>query len=340
MRIISPTILSSLAYGRFDFIGHIRFYLSAWKSLAEICTADPNCLVPFVTIQVPRVPVHFIHARISFGSLNQASPKKRLSTTQLGFSLASQQKLRYSSKVAMPFQQAIPDSLLDRNQSWSKAFETDQPEIAQALREGQHPKVLWLGCSDSRVPESVVCNARPGELFVLRNVANQFHLHDDSAVSALTFAVQALGVEHIIVVGHTSCGGVAAAVKQVMREQNEETSDLLPNTALNRHLTPLIGLARYSYIKLHERQSMDDAELQDRLMRLVTEASVRQQIQNIADHPVVQDNWSEKESPLNGKVNPRVTLHGWIHNLGTSQLLDLNVTVKPPPLQEKSKTDS
>ena len=75
-------------------------------------------------------------------------------------------------------------------------------------------------------------------------------------------------------------------------------------------------------------------------MRLVTEASVRRQIQNIVDHPVVQDNWRQKVSPLNGKVNPRVTIHGWIHNLGTSQLLDLDVTVNPPSLEEKEAASS
>ena len=145
----------------------------------------------------------------------------------------------------MPFSRAVPDSLLDRNASWSQDFAVHQPDLANALKEGQHPKVFWIGCSDSRVPESVVCNARPGELFVLRNVANQFHLHDDSAVSALTFAVQALGVEHIIVVGHTSCGGVQAAVKQVISEQDEKYPEPKANTALNRHLTPLTDLARY-----------------------------------------------------------------------------------------------
>lgn len=233
----------------------------------------------------------------------------------------------------MPFSRTVPDSLLDRNQTWSRDFETHQPEIAQALREGQHPKVLWIGCSDSRVPESVVCNARPGELFVLRNVANQFHLHDDSAVSALTFAVQALGVEHIMVVGHTSCGGVGAAVKQVLSEQDENT-ELPRNTALTRHLRPLTDLARYLYVKVHERRSMNDHQLQEKLIPLVTEASVRKQIENIVEHPVVQDNWAQKPSPLNGKVNPRVSVHGWIHNLGTSQLLDLDVSVYPPPLDE------
>ena len=115
-----------------------------------------------------------------------------------------------------PFSRALLDSLLDRNALWSQDFISQQPDLANALRQGQHPKVFWIGCSDSRVPESVVCDASPGEVFVLRNVANQFHPNDDSAVSALIFAVQALGVEHVIVVGHTSCGGVTAAVNQAI----------------------------------------------------------------------------------------------------------------------------
>lgn len=232
----------------------------------------------------------------------------------------------------MPFKAAVPDSLLDRNASWSNDFVTHQPDLAQALREGQHPKVFWIGCSDSRVPESVVCNARPGELFVLRNVANQFHAHDDGAMSALTFAVQALGVEHVIVVGHTSCGGVATAVQQVLQEQADDFEPM-PVSALTRHLNPLFDLARYLRARVRERHTMSEAEMKEKLQPLLTEASVRRQIQNIVESSVVQDNWNQKPSPLSGKVNPRVTVHGWIHNIHSGRLLDLDVTVRPPPLE-------
>lgn len=231
----------------------------------------------------------------------------------------------------MPFSKAVPDSLLLRNANWSNAFVTHQPELASALKQGQHPKVFWIGCSDSRVPESVVCNARPGELFVLRNVANQFHSHDDSAVSALTFAVQALGVEHVIVVGHTNCGGVSAAIRQVLGELND-THEIPPSTALTRHLTPLTHLARYLRSRIKERGVLPENEMHDRLLPLLTEASVRHQLQTIVEHPVVQDNWAQKVSPLNGKVNPRVALHGWIHNISSGKLMDLNIDILPPPL--------
>ena len=229
----------------------------------------------------------------------------------------------------MPFARAVPDSLLNRNATWSEDFVAQQPELASALSQGQHPKVFWIGCSDSRVPESVVCNARPGELFVLRNVANQFHPNDDSAVSALTYAVQALGVEHVIVVGHTSCGGVSAAVQQVLKEQSGKL-ELPSASALSRHLSTLTDLARYVRAKMEERQGLDDAAVHERMVQLVTEASVRHQLQTIMEHPVIQDNWKEKVSPLSGRVNPRVTLHGWIHDIRTGRLMDLNLDVPPP----------
>ena len=228
---------------------------------------------------------------------------------------------------------AIPDSLLDRNATWSQEYVSNMPELASALSQGQHPKVFWIGCSDSRVPESVVCNARPGELFVLRNVANQFQTHDHSAVSALTFAVQGLGVEHVIVVGHTSCGGVSAAVKQVLHEQSDD-AEMTLHGALKRHLTSLMDLGRYLRVRVRERHTMSDEMLRERLVPMLTEASVRQQIQNIVEHPVIQDNWNQRVSPLNGKVNPRVQIHGWIHNIHSGKLLDLNVSVHPPPLSD------
>ncbi len=106
-----------------------------------------------------------------------------------------------------------------------RQFRTDYYEKNQKLfetlaREGQAPKILLIGCSDSRVDPSYIFGAEPGDLFVLRNVANlvppfapDSHLHGTSA--ALEFAVRTLKVEHIIVMGHTRCGGVQALMDDV-----------------------------------------------------------------------------------------------------------------------------
>ena len=96
----------------------------------------------------------------------------------------------------------------------------DQRAAYQALvNQGQKPKVAIFACSDSRVDPAIVLQADPGDLFIVRNVANLVppheragHFHGTSA--ALEFAVTGLGVDHIIIIGHAHCGGIAAMVRK------------------------------------------------------------------------------------------------------------------------------
>jgi carbonic anhydrase len=85
----------------------------------------------------------------------------------------------------------------------------------EALAEAQRPEIMVIGCCDSRVPPEVIFDANPGEMFVVRNVANLVppfetggEYHGTSA--ALEFAVQGLKVKHIVVLGHAGCGGIRA----------------------------------------------------------------------------------------------------------------------------------
>ncbi len=97
-------------------------------------------------------------------------------------------------------------------------FRREQERYSELAKTGQKPKVLLIGCCDSRVSPEVIFDADPGEIFVVRNVANLVppyvpneDLHGTSA--ALEFAVVSLNVEHIVVMGHASCGGVRAYVE-------------------------------------------------------------------------------------------------------------------------------
>jgi len=88
-------------------------------------------------------------------------------------------------------------------------------ERYEALAEAQRPEIMVIGCCDSRVPPEVIFDANPGEMFVVRNVANlvppfetEGEYHGTSA--ALEFAVQGLKVKHIVVLGHAGCGGIRA----------------------------------------------------------------------------------------------------------------------------------
>ncbi|KAH9020463.1 carbonic anhydrase [Lactarius pseudohatsudake] len=86
--------------------------------------------------------------------------------------------------------------------SWAGAVNAADPDFFKQSAKGpQTPKVLWIGCSDSRVPESVITASRPGDIFVHRNIANQVHPNDDSVLSAITYAAAHVHVEHILVVG-------------------------------------------------------------------------------------------------------------------------------------------
>jgi carbonic anhydrase len=108
----------------------------------------------------------------------------------------------------------FPDRLIDGYKSFLEGQFTRERQRYEALAEdGQNPEILLIGCCDSRVSPEVIFDARPGELFVVRNVANlvppyetngQFH----GTSAALEFAVQALGVKHVVVLGHARCGGI------------------------------------------------------------------------------------------------------------------------------------
>ncbi len=108
----------------------------------------------------------------------------------------------------------FPDRLVEGYRSFlGERLPREQVRFEELARTGQNPEVMIIGCCDSRVPPEVIFDARPGEVFVVRNVANLVppfspdgELHGTSA--ALEYAVQALKVKHIVVMGHARCGGI------------------------------------------------------------------------------------------------------------------------------------
>lgn len=114
----------------------------------------------------------------------------------------------------------FPARLLDGYRSFREARLPIEQNRFRALAEaGQQPEVMVIGCCDSRVSPEVIFDARPGELFVVRNVANLVPPYSPSSgqhgvSAALEFAVQALKVKHIVVLGHARCGGIRAYAAQ------------------------------------------------------------------------------------------------------------------------------
>jgi carbonic anhydrase len=153
----------------------------------------------------------------------------------------------------------------------------------------QTPEILWIGCSDSRVPANQITGTEPGEIFVHRNVANLVINTDVNLLSVLDFAVNHLKVHHVIVCGHYGCGGVKAAITK---------NDFKP--VLNMWLRNIKDVYR-----LH-RQELDEVKTEeDRWNRLV-ELNVQEQIFNLAKTSIIQRAWKEEQRP---------DLHGWVYGL-------------------------
>lgn len=103
-------------------------------------------------------------------------------------------------------------TLANRVSEWSTETSEHDPDFFPRSARGQAPRILWIGCADSRIPETTILGLKPGEVFVHRNIANIITATDINSLSVIEFAVAHLKVEHILVCGHTSCGGVNAAL--------------------------------------------------------------------------------------------------------------------------------
>jgi carbonic anhydrase len=192
--------------------------------------------------------------------------------------------------------------LFDFNRAWARKMQEVDPDYFNKLAKIQTPELLWIGCSDSRVPANEIVGLLPGEVFVHRNVANVVVHTDLNCLSVIQFAVDALGVKHIMVVGHYGCGGVGAA--------------------LEKKRVGLVDLwLRHVQDVHHKHQALVDAlPAEDRHARLC-ELNVLEQVVNVAQTTVVQDAWQR------GQV---LTIHGWIYGLKDGLMHDLGITIDCP----------
>jgi len=176
--------------------------------------------------------------------------------------------------------------LFANNRAWATGATAADPGYFSALAKGQEPHFLAIGCSDSRVPLELLTGASPGEMFVHRNVANQIFPSDLNVLSVLQYAVEALRVKHVLVVGHYGCGGVQAAMEQSRR------LGLVDNW---------LGDVR-DVQRRHERELDALPDHGARFDRLV-ELNVLHQVLNLARTPVVQSAWEAGRQPkLHGAV--------------------------------------
>lgn len=188
--------------------------------------------------------------------------------------------------------------ILENNKEWVESTLEKDPNYFQDLAKGQTPPLLWIGCSDSRVPANEIIGAKPGEVFVHRNIANMVIHSDMNMLSVLDYAVNVLKVKHVIVCGHYGCGGIKAAM-------GNDSIGIIDNWI--RHIKDIY--------RLHQKELDDIINENERFNKFV-EFNVIEQVFDLAKTSIVQSAW---------KSGQKLSLHGWAYGLNSGFVTDLNV---------------
>jgi carbonic anhydrase len=188
--------------------------------------------------------------------------------------------------------------VLENNRLWSERMRAQDPGFFERLAAIQRPRILWIGCSDSRVPANQITGHQPGEVFVHRNVANVVVHTDLNCLSVMQFAVDVLQIRHVVVCGHYGCGGVKAALEG-------ERHGLIDNWL--RHVEDVRDQHAASLAKLP-----DDEARWSRMCEL----NVVEQVLHVSQTTVLRDAWARDQD---------VTVHGWIYSLQDGRIRDLRV---------------
>ena len=188
--------------------------------------------------------------------------------------------------------------ILDNNKLWVENQLKLDPEYFKDLSKGQTPPLLWIGCSDSRVPANEIIGAKPGEVFVHRNIANMVIHSDMNMLSVLDYAVNVLKVQHVIVCGHYGCGGVKAAM-------GNDSIGIIDNWI--RHIKDIY--------RLHSNYLNSILDESERFNKFV-ELNVKEQVFDLAKTSIVQAAW---------KSGQELSLHGWVYGLNSGFVTDLQV---------------
>lgn len=206
-------------------------------------------------------------------------------------------------KLKNPVLQRTFEEIMSGNRAWMQLVATDKTGKLTQLAEGQYPELLWIGCSDSRVPANQLTNTQPGEVFVHRNIANLCVHSDMNMLSVLDYAVNVLKVKHVIVAGHYGCGGVEAAMSR-------RQFGIIDNWLC--HIKDVY--------RLYQKEVDAIKDKKKRLDKMV-ELNVAEQVFNLCTTSIIQNAWRERDD---------LAVHGMVIDTGTGELIELGVTFTGP----------
>ena len=198
----------------------------------------------------------------------------------------------------------FPQQLLQGYRTFtSQRLPTEQSRYRELSDRGQSPEVMVIGCCDSRVSPEVIFDAGPGELFVVRNVANLVPVYQPDGgahgvSAALEYAVRALHVKHIVVLGHAQCGGIRAFIDNI--------DPLSPGDFIGRWMAMFVKPGEV--VEQRDRESMQDFTIR------IEKAAVFRSLENLMTFPFVRD-------PVE---NGAMELHGAYFGVASGRLLVRN----------------
>ena len=189
------------------------------------------------------------------------------------------------------------NKIFENNKNWADSKLKENPNYFKNLSKGQKPKILYIGCSDSRVSSQDILGAKPGEVFTHRNIANMVPNTDLNVMTVINYAVSHLKVNRIIICGHYNCSGVKAAMKS-------EDMGLL---------NPWLRNIRDVY-RLH-KEELDLIENDQKKYNRLVELNVEEQCVNVLKTSDVQKAYNDRN----------LTVHGWVFDIHKGQLIDLKI---------------
>ncbi len=190
--------------------------------------------------------------------------------------------------------------ILKKNRARAEYIKFHEQYFFQNISSRQTPECLWIGCSDSRVPPTIISGSEPGELFVHRNIGNVVIQTDINCMSVIEYAVCVLKIEHIIVCGHYNCGAVLAAF------------DDKAGGSLGNWLNTIRDIKQKHDVFLNKIKDM--SQRSDKL----SELNVIEQVHNVCNTPPVKKTWEHGR---------KLAVHGLIYNVHNGLLKDLKVGV-------------
>ncbi|KAA8496656.1 Carbonic anhydrase 2 [Porphyridium purpureum] len=236
----------------------------------------------------------------------------------VGSDLDEQFKKLEEDLMSRPVGAAPPgrDSMFANNIAWREAMLEQDPEFFSRLASGQTPEILWIGCSDSRVPANELLNLGPGEVFVHRNIANVCNHTDISFLSVLQYAVQYLKVKRIMVCGHYNCGGCKAGL-------GSDRLGLIDNWL--RHIRD---------VRRNNAKALSECKSKDEELNRLIELNVLESVHSVVSTTIVQDAWD---------AGQELIVQGVVYQVANGKLSDIGVVANslddvPPVYRTLSPT--